>query len=72
MQTAWDMIGFDGTAGQVRVVGGRTLYEAVSYRDDTPGTQVRLSRLVFDTPGKLRQIDRYVDPDTPMEVVLDG
>lgn len=69
MTTAWDLIGFDGTSGMVRVVGGRALYEAVDYQDSRGGKLVRLSRLDV-TAGGLRQVDRYVDPDTPLEVVL--
>lgn len=75
-QTAWDLIGFDGRDGYVRVVGGRALYESVDFRDDTPGGQVRLSRLDHVTvtgepngPWQLRQVNRYVDPDTQLEVV---
>jgi len=65
--TAWDLIGFDpglDDAKGVRVVGGRTLYEAVG---NDGGQLVRLSRL--DTTDGLRAVIRYVDPDTPMEIV---
>jgi hypothetical protein len=60
--TAWDLIGFDpydydGAKG-VRIVGGRTT---------TRNDRVCLSRL--DTTDGLRAVVRYVDPDTPMEVV---
>jgi hypothetical protein len=66
--TAWDLIGFDpydydGAKG-VRIVGGRTVYEAVA---NTRNDSVCLSRL--DTTDGLRAVVRYVDPDTPMEVV---
>lgn len=62
VKTAWELIGF---YGQVKVKGGRTVYESVDYRDDTPGTKVRLARL----GENLRQINRWVDPDTELEVI---
>jgi len=40
--TAWDLIGHDASAGRVRVVGGRTLYEAVEYDCSRGGRTVRL------------------------------
>lgn len=70
MQTAWDLIGFggdwDGFPASVRIDGGRTLYEAVDYDDSRGGKLVRLSRLTND----MRQINRYVDPDTKLVIVL--
>jgi hypothetical protein len=72
---AWDLIGFDGRDGSVRIKGGRALYESVDYNDTTPGEQVRLSRLdqvkCDDGRWRLRQVDRYVAPDTILEVVPD-
>jgi hypothetical protein len=69
--TAWDLIGFDGSDGKsVRVVGGRTLYEAVVFNDETHGHRVRLDRLIVGETG-LRVVNRYVDADTPVEVVED-
>jgi hypothetical protein len=75
---AWDYIGFDGRLdendlriGHVRIVGGRALYEAVIYYDETPGDNVKLVRLVADGVA-IRQVERYVDPDTPLEFVLDA
>lgn len=70
MNTAWDFIGFDGTGGHVRIVGGRTLYEAVDYNDSRGGKLVRLARLEVEAWG-LHQVNRYVDPDTPLEFVPD-
>lgn len=71
VSTAWDLIGFDGSDGKsVRVVGGRTLYEAVVYNDLTPGYNVRLDRLKLGRRG-MRVVNRYVDPDTLLEVVAD-
>lgn len=70
--TAWDLIGFPRTAGEdqlwIRVQGGRALYEAASFDDSGRATRVRLSRLDV-TPDGLHQVDRYVDPDTVVEVV---
>lgn len=69
--TAWDLIGFDGSDGKsVRIVGGRALYEAVLFRDDTPGDRVLLARL--DTRDGLRQVNRWVPYDTLLEVVNEG
>lgn len=67
--SAWNLIGFDpcdyDDAKGVRIVGGRTIYEAVG---NDGGTQVRLSRLAIDANG-LHPIIRYVDPDTLMEII---
>lgn len=63
--TAWDFIGYDGDH-YLRIVGGRARYETAIFHDDTRGEQVKLARL---DPGSLRQVDRYVDPDTPIQVV---
>jgi hypothetical protein len=65
--TAWEMIGYDGP-DWIRVVGGRALYEAAIYYDDTPGECVKLARLDA-TPTGIRQVSRYVHPDTPVEIV---
>lgn len=74
MATAWGMVGFDGQIdgrpAQVRVAGGRALYEAVDFQDATRGEQVRLARLHVGADG-LRAITRYVDPDAVLEVVYD-
>jgi hypothetical protein len=63
---AWDLIGHEGA---VRIVGGRQVYEAVVYCDHTSGVQVKLSRLEAQSDGTLRQINRYIDPDTILEVL---
>lgn len=67
--TAWDAIGYDGD-GYLRIVGGRTLYEAATFYDNTPGDRVKLSRLDTTSDGLLRQVNRYVDPDTLLEEVV--
>lgn len=60
--TAWDLIGDEG---EFRIVGGRTVYSDVcSYNGET----VRLCRLVAKD-GRIHQINRYVDPDTQIEVI---
>jgi hypothetical protein len=64
--TAWNLI---GTEDHVRIVGGRTVYEAVEYNDKRSGKLVRLARITNRDDGLLRQINRYVDPDTLMEVL---
>lgn len=64
--TAWDLIGYDGDLW-LRIVGGRTLYEAAVFNDTTHGHRVRLDRL--DTKNGLRVVNRYVDPDTPIRLV---
>ena len=63
--TAWELIGTDEL---VRIVGGRVTYEAVDYNAAGTAHNVRLARLVSDRNG-LRQISRYVDPDTRLEIV---
>lgn len=64
IRTAWDFIGYDGDY-YLRLVGGRAKYETAIFYDDTRGEKVKLARL----DGSLRQVNRYVDPDTPVEVV---
>jgi hypothetical protein len=70
--TAFDLIGYDGEQW-IRIVGGRTLYESVMSGRSYEGGNVRLARIepVTDADGcpRLRQINRYVDPDTPVELV---
>lgn len=70
--TAWALIGFDGRDGEsVRVVGGRALYESVAFNDWSRGEMVQLRRLDVKPEG-LREVVRYVDPDTLLEVVRDA
>lgn len=64
--TAWDVIGHDGDE-YIRIVGGRTLYETAIFYDNMPGERVKLARL--DTTDGLHQVNRYVDADTPVELV---
>lgn len=70
--TAWNLIGFDsdwdGKFASVRVKGGRTLYEAVMFIDNGRSDRPRLARLEADGGG-IRQVNRYVDPDTVCEIV---
>lgn len=63
-RTAWDLIGWDD--GLIRIKGGTSVYEAVIFYDDTPGDNVKLARVV-DDGRRLRQVNRYVDPDTELE-----
>ena len=64
---AWDFIGYDGPDA-VRILGGRALYDAVIFYDDTPGDRVKLARLDAGADG-IRQVNRYVDPDTIIQIV---
>jgi hypothetical protein len=64
-RTAWLWIGFGGEGGDLRVKGGRTLYEAA---DNFGGEKVRLARLNVTDNG-LRQVNRYVDADTILEFI---
>jgi hypothetical protein len=66
MLTAFDLIGYDGDQW-VRIVGGRTLYETVLVRDGYDDGPVRLVRI--DATNGIRQVNRYVHPDTPVELV---
>lgn len=68
--TAWDLIGFAAADRRVRIKGGRALYDLVAFNDDTPGTQVCLSRLDVGPRG-LRAVTRYVDPDTLLDIIPD-
>jgi len=67
--TAWNLAGdwswiYQGK--QCRIKGGRALYEEASATATCGG--VILKRLVEDR-GKLRQVSRWVHPDTPMELI---
>lgn len=66
MTTAFDLIGYDGDDA-IRIVGGRALYDTVLVRDGYDDGNVRLARI--DTSNGIRQINRYVHPDTPVELV---
>jgi hypothetical protein len=59
-----------GDEGAFRIPGGRTVYEAVMLDLATARNlnKVRLARLATDG-GRLRQINRYVDWDAPIEVL---
>lgn len=65
---AWDLIGHEG---QFRILGGRMVYDAVMYNTARSSCErVRLARL--DTSnGDLHQVNRWVDADTPVEVLRD-
>lgn len=67
---AWDAIGRVPPTHRLRIVGGRALYEDAAFNDETGRTHVRLARLDTDEFG-LQQVNRYVDPDTPVELVRD-
>ena len=65
---AHDLIGYDGP-DWIRVVGGRAVYETVLVKDGYQGGNVRLVRLELDRHASLHQVNRYVHPDTPVELV---
>lgn len=66
-----------GHEGEFRLPGGRATYEAVCYDDATARSdRARLCRItpVEDTLTGwmgLRQVNRYVDWDQPVEVIRD-
>jgi hypothetical protein len=65
VRPACDLIGHEG---RFRLPGGRTVYEAVLYDEATArGARPRLARL--ETAGGLRQVNRWVDWDQPVEVI---
>ena len=58
-----------GASGAFRLLGGRTVYDPVMFDAATVrGDRVRLVRLDVSS-GRLRQINRYVDWDQPLEVL---
>jgi hypothetical protein len=63
---AHDLIGYDGDS-YIRIKGGRALYETVMVSDGYTEGFVRLVRI--DTTNGIHQINRYVDPDTLVELV---
>lgn len=65
--SVWDCIGRVPTTHHIRIINGRTLYEEAIYYDDTPGDKVKLARI--DTTDGLHQVNRWVDADTPVELV---
>lgn len=64
---AWDLIGYEGSKA-IRIVGGTTTYETVIYWDGQRSPKVKLAKLIVDKRG-LRTVIRYVDPETPVELV---
>jgi hypothetical protein len=71
VMTAADLVGFDGPDGaMVRLVGGRVLYDSVREGPSQRAKRVRLERLDSDEYG-LKLVVRYVNPDTPMEIIPD-
>lgn len=64
---AFELIGHEGT---FRLPGGRTTYEAVMYDEAAArGDRPRLARL--DTRDGIRQVNRWVDWDQPVEIITD-
>jgi len=70
VERAWNLIGFDNDGGhRVRIKGGRAVYDAVIYYDDTPGEQVKLSRVETSDERGIYQVNRWVRSDTELEIV---
>jgi len=63
--TAWQSIGWD--EGKFRIRGGRVKYEAVMYNCANRGRLVKLARIDVLPEGKVKEVSRYVDPDTVLE-----
>ncbi|MGE0412004.1 MAG: hypothetical protein AB7I98_03965 [Verrucomicrobiales bacterium] len=75
--TAWESIGWDD--GKFRIKGGRAIYEAVLYNCKNAADNVKLARLEVgnfepDKPlfSSIREISRYVPPDTVLEFFDDA
>jgi hypothetical protein len=65
---ACELIGHEGT---FKLPGGHATYEAVMYNEArTKSYRPRLARLE-STPEGIRQVNRYVDWDQPIEVIVD-
>jgi hypothetical protein len=65
---AFELIGHEGS---FRLPGGRSLYDAVMYDDArAKGSRPRLARLEA-RDGGLHQVNRYVDWEQPIEVLVD-
>lgn len=64
---AFELIGYEGNKS-IRIVGGRALYETVIYNDGQRSDKVKLARLDVGRYG-LQTTLRWVDPDTPVELV---
>ncbi len=65
--TAWDLIGWDN--GKIRIVGGTAIYEAVMFDCSGRQQKVKLSRVEPLPNMKVREVKRYVDPDTMIEIL---
>ena len=63
----WSWMEEEGVQG-LRVRGGRVVWEEAQYLERGTGRRVRLARL-HQEGGRLEQRERFVDPDTPVEVV---
>lgn len=63
--TVWDNIGWDD--GPFRIKNGRVLYEAIMYNCHNGGDKVKIARLEVSPNMKIREVSRYVSPDTIVE-----
>ncbi len=63
--TAWDSIGWDD--GEFIIKGGRAKYQAVLFNCANRGERVKLARLetlIENGRQKVREVSRYVAPET--------
>ena len=68
--SAWNLIGAEG---EFRIRGGRALYDDVYLGDGSRTDRVLLRRLDPVDDGRVRQINRWVNPDEEIEVfAIDG
>lgn len=63
--TAEESIGWDN--GGFRIKGGRAIYEAVMYNCHNGGKLVKLARLDAVGEMEVREVSRYVKPETVLE-----
>ena len=64
--TAWELIGWDD--GNIRIKGGKAIYQAVMYNCENEGDCVKLCRLEGRSDG-IVEVKRYVKPDTIIEIL---
>lgn len=67
IKTAWQLIGWDD--GEIRIVGGRAKYEAVMFNCASNANRVKLARLEPGDRGGIREVKRYVTPETKIEIL---
>ena len=66
-KTAWELIGWDN--GTIRIHGGRAVYQAVLFNANGRQQLVKLARLEPLPDMRVREVARYVHPDTLIDVL---